>query len=76
MIPGSATQILGIYPKDFPSYHKGTCSPILIAALFIIARNWKQPGCSSTKEWIEKMWYIYTLEYYSAISVEIISSAL
>ncbi|MGU7598297.1 DUF1725 domain-containing protein, partial [Enterococcus faecalis] len=37
-----------------------------IAALFVIARTWKQPRCSSTEEWIEKMWYIYTMEYYSA----------
>ena len=37
------------------------------AALFIIARNWKEPRCPSTEEWIQKMWYIYTIEYYSAI---------
>ena len=40
---------------------------MFIAALFIIARNWKQPRCFSTEEWIQKMWYIYTMEYYSAI---------
>jgi hypothetical protein len=40
---------------------------MFIAALFIIARSWKQPRCSSTEEWIQKMWYIYTLEYYSAV---------
>ena len=40
---------------------------MFIAALFIIARNWKQPRCPSTEEWIKKMWYIYTMEYYSAI---------
>jgi hypothetical protein len=38
-----------------------------IAALFIIARSWKDPRCPSTEEWIQKMWYIYTMEYYSAI---------
>ena len=38
-----------------------------IAALFTIARTWKQPKCPSTDEWIKKMWYIYTMEYYSAI---------
>jgi hypothetical protein len=38
-----------------------------IAALFIIARSWKEPRCPSTEEWIQKMWYIYTMEYYSAI---------
>ena len=40
---------------------------IFIAALFIIARSWKEPRCPSTEEWIQKMWYIYTMEYYSAI---------
>ena len=44
-----------------------TCTPILIAALFTIARTWKQPKCPSTDEWIKKMSYIYTMEYYSAI---------
>ena len=39
---------------------------MFIAALFVIARNWKQPRCPSTEEWIEKMWYIYAMEYYSA----------
>jgi hypothetical protein len=40
---------------------------MFIAALFIIARSWKQPRCPSTEEWIQKMWYIYTIEYYAAI---------
>jgi hypothetical protein len=40
---------------------------MFIAALFIIARIWKEPRCPSTEEWIQKMWYIYTMEYYSAI---------
>jgi hypothetical protein len=40
---------------------------MFIAALFIIARNWKEPKCPSTEEWIQKMWYIYTMEYCSAI---------
>jgi hypothetical protein len=40
---------------------------MFIAALFIIARSWKEPRCPSTEEWIQKMWYIYTMEYYSAI---------
>jgi hypothetical protein len=43
---------------------------MFIAALFIIARSWKQPRCPSTKEWIQKMWFIYTIEYYSAIKNE------
>ena len=46
---------------------KDTCSTMFIAALFIIARSWKEPRCPSMKEWIQKMWYIYTMEYYSAI---------
>jgi hypothetical protein len=40
---------------------------MFVAALFIIARSWKEPRCPSTEEWIQKMWYIYTMEYYSAI---------
>ena len=40
---------------------------MFIAALFIIARSWKEPRCPSTEEWIQKTWYIYTMEYYSAI---------
>ena len=46
---------------------KDTCTPMFIAALFAIAKTWKQPKCPSTEEWIQKMWYIYTMEYYSAI---------
>ena len=46
---------------------KDTCTPMFIAALFAIAETWKQPKCPSTEEWIQKMWYIYTMEYYSAI---------
>ena len=46
---------------------KDTCAPMFIAALFTIVRTWKQPKCSSTEEWIKKMWYRYTMEYYSAI---------
>ena len=43
------------------------CTSVFIAALFTIARTWKQPKCPSTEEWKEKMWYLYTMEYYSAI---------
>ena len=45
---------------------RDTCTPMFIAALFIIARTWKQPRCPSVDEWIRKLWYIYTMEYYSA----------
>ena len=48
-------------------YLKDTCTRMLIAALFTIVRTWKQPTCSSTDDWIWKRWYIYTIEYYSAI---------
>ena len=46
---------------------KDTCTPVFSEALFTIAKTWKQPKCPSTDEWIKKMWYIYTMEYYSAI---------
>jgi hypothetical protein len=62
-----AIPLLGIYPEDVPTCNKNTCSTMFIAALFIIARSWKEPRCPSTEEWIQKMWYIYTIEYYSAI---------
>ena len=45
---------------------RDTCTLMFIAALFIIARTWKQPRCPSADEWIRKLWYIYTMEYYSA----------
>ena len=63
-----AIPLLGIYPpKDVPTCNKDTCSTMFIAALFIIARSWKEPRCLSTKEWIQKMWYIYSMKYNSAI---------
>jgi hypothetical protein len=62
-----AIPLLGIYPEDVPTGKKDTYSTTLIAALFIIARSWKEPRCPSTEEWIQKMWYIYKMEYYSAI---------
>jgi len=63
---GPCIPLLDMYPKDAPTY-KDICSTMFIAALFIIARSWKEPRCPSTEEWIQKMWYIYTMEYYSAI---------
>jgi hypothetical protein len=59
--------LLGTYPENVPTGKKDTCSTMFIAALFIIARSWKESRCSSTEDWIQKMWYIYTTEYYSAI---------
>ena len=49
---------------------------MFIAALFIIARTWKQPRCPSADEWIRKLWYIYTMEYYSAIKKNTFESVL
>ena len=64
-----AIPLLGIYPEDIPPSNKDTCSSMFITALFIVARSWKEPRCPSTEEWIRKMWYIYTMEYYySAIT--------
>jgi hypothetical protein len=62
-----AIPLLGIYPEDVPTGNMDTCSTMFIAALFIIARSWKEPRCPLTEEWIQKMWYIYTMEYYLAI---------
>ena len=61
-----AIPLLGIYPEK-TIIQKGTCIPMFIAALFTIARTWKQPKCPSTDEWTKKLWYIYTMEYYSAM---------
>ena len=61
-----AIPLLGIFPEDSPACTKDTCSTMFIAAVFIIARSWKEPRCPSMEEWIQKM-YIYTMEYYSAI---------
>ena len=56
----------GIYPEK-TIIRKDTCTPMFTAALFTIARSWKQSKCPSTDEWIKKVWHIYTMEYYSAI---------
>jgi hypothetical protein len=61
-----AIPLLGIYPKYAPIYNKDTCSIMSIVALFIIAKSWKGLRCPSTEEWIQKMWYIYIMEYYLA----------
>ena len=58
--------LLGIYPEKTTT-RRDTCTPMFIAALFTIAKTWKQPKCPLTEEQIQKMWYIYTMEYYSAI---------
>ena len=61
-----AIPLLGIYPEK-TVIQKDTCTPMFAAVLFTIPRSRKQPKCPSTDEWIKKMWYIYTVEYYSAI---------
>ena len=63
---GPAIPLLGIYPGK-TIIQKDTCTLMFIAAVFTIARTWKQPKCPSTDEWLKKMWYIYIKEYYSAI---------
>ena len=69
-----AIPLLGIYPEE-TKIEKDTCTPLFIAALYTIARTWKQPRCPSTDEWI-KLWYIYTMEYYSAIKRNTFESVL
>jgi hypothetical protein len=65
---------LGIYPKEYdPDYYKITCTPMFLAALFTIAKLWKQPRCPIMDKWIKKMWYLYTMEFYSATKNEILS---
>ena len=61
-----AIPLLSICPEE-TKIEKDTCIPLFIAALFAIARTWKQPRCPSTDEWIKKLWYVYTMEYYSAL---------
>jgi hypothetical protein len=64
-----------IYPKECDrGYSRGTCTPVFIARLFTIAKLWKQPRCTTTDKWIKKMWYLYTVEVYSAMKkTEILS---
>jgi hypothetical protein len=72
-----AIPTLGIYPKECElDYNKGTCTPIFIASLFIIAKLWKQPICPITDEWIKKMYYLHTVDFNSAMKKnEILSFA-
>ena len=70
-----AIQFLGIYPEETKS-EKDTCTSIFTAALFTIARTWKQPRCPSTGEWIKTLRCIYTMEYYSTIKRNIFEPVL
>ena len=60
LLEDSARLLLGIYPKDVPPYHKDTCSTMFITALFVIARSWKQPSCSSPKNGYRKCGILFT----------------
>ena len=70
-----AVPLLGIHTKEI-RIERDTCTPMFIAALFIIARTWKQPRCPSADEWIRKLGYIYTMENYSAIKMNAFESVL
>ena len=78
-----AIPLLGTYLEE-TKIEKDTCTPVFIAALFTIARTWKQPRCPPTDEWIKKLWiiqvvymfHIYTMEYYSAIKRNTFESVL
>ena len=70
-----AIPLLGIHAKE-TRIQRDTCTPMFIVALFIIARTWKQPRCPSADEWIRKLWYIYTMECYSAIKMNTFESVL
>ena len=62
-----AIPLLGLYPKNPETLiQKNLCTPMFIAAQFTIAKCWKQPKCPSVNEWIKKLWYIYTMEFYVA----------
>ena len=71
----AAIPLLGIHTKETRN-ERDTCAPMFISALFTIARTWKQPKCPSADEWIRKLWYIYTMEYYSAIKKNAFESVL
>ena len=63
-----AIALLGIYPKDTDAMKRqDTCTPMFTAAMSTIAKLWKEPRCPSNDEWIKKMWFMYTMEYSSAI---------
>ena len=70
-----AIPLLGIYPEE-TKIEKDTCIPLFIAVPFTIARTWKQPRCPLTDEWIKKLWYMYTMEYYSPIKRNTFESVL
>ena len=70
-----AIPLLGTHTEE-TSLERDTCSPMFIAALFTIARTWSQPRCLMIDEWLRKLWYIYTMEYYSAVKKSTVESVL
>ena len=70
-----AIPLLGIHTEE-TRIERDTCTPMFIAALFTIARTWTQPRCPLADEWKRKLWYIYTMEYYSAIKKNALESVL
>ena len=70
-----AIPFLGVYLEE-TKIEKDPRTPMFISALFTIARTWKQPRCPSTEKWIKRLWYIYTMEYYSVIKRNIFESVL
>ena len=71
-----AIPLQGIQTEETSMSERDTCTPMFIAALFIKARTWKQPRCLSADEWIRKLWYMYTVEYYPAIKKNTFQSVL
>ena len=65
-----AIPLLRIYPRGALTYYKSICSSVFIAALFVIARTWKQPRCPSIEEWLKKLWNICSLKFYSALKTQ------
>ena len=70
-----AIPLLGMHTEETRT-ERNTCTPMFITTLFTIARTWKQPRCPSAEEWIRKLWYIYTMEHYSAIKKNTFESIL
>ena len=75
LVGETAIPLLGIHTEETRS-ERDMCTSVFIIALFIIARTWNQPRCPSADEWIRKLWYIYTMEYYSAIKKNSFESVL
>ena len=70
-----AIPLLGMHTQE-ARIERDTCAPVFIAALFTIARTWKQPTCPSADKWVSKLWHIYTMEYYSAVKNNAFESVL